>query len=64
MNNPKEIARITRWIQQEGRLEQFRLTLEVEATMSERGEKGKDDLLPVAMKLTVSAHKCFLLYKY
>ena len=33
MNNPKYIARMTRWIQQEGRLEQFRLTLEVEATM-------------------------------
>ena len=36
MNNPTDIARITRWIQQEGRLEQFRLTLEVEAKMSER----------------------------
>ena len=42
MNNPKDIAKITRWIQQEGRLEQFRLTLEVEAAMREREEsRGK-----------------------
>lgn len=40
MNYPKDIARITRWIQQEGWLEQFRLTVEVEATMRER-EEGK-----------------------
>ena len=36
MNNPKDMARITKWIQKEGRLEQFRLTLEVEAMMSDR----------------------------
>ena len=41
MNNPTDIARITRWIQQEGKLEQFRLTLEVEATMREREESKR-----------------------
>ena len=38
MNSPKDIARVARWIQQEGQLEQFRLTLEVEATMRAREE--------------------------
>lgn len=36
MNNPNDVARITRWIKHEGRLEQFRLTLVVKATMRER----------------------------
>ena len=31
--HPEGIARITRWVRQEGRLEQFQLMLEVEATI-------------------------------
>ena len=42
MNNPKDVARITKWIQREGRLEQFRLTLEVEATMRERERRERE----------------------
>ena len=38
MNSPKDVARISRWIQTERRLEQFGLTLEVEATMKARKE--------------------------
>ena len=42
MNRPKDVARITKWIQHEEKMEQFQLMLEVEATMRAREEsRGK-----------------------
>ena len=53
LNSPKDVARITKWTQKEGRLEHFPLMLYVEATIRERGEYGEDDLLPVTREWTV-----------
>ena len=38
MESPEDMARITKWIQAEGFIEQFRLTREVEAVVEERGQ--------------------------
>ena len=38
MDSPEDVARITKWIQAEGFIEQFRLTREVEAIVEARGQ--------------------------
>lgn len=38
MDSPEDVGRITKWIQAEGYIEQFRLTREVEAVVEERGQ--------------------------
>ena len=37
MDSPEDVARITKWIQMEGWIEQFRLTREVEVVIEESG---------------------------
>ncbi|KHJ33624.1 hypothetical protein EV44_g3838 [Erysiphe necator] len=39
MNSPEDISRITKWIQKEGWLEQFRLSIEVERVVGQRQEE-------------------------
>lgn len=39
INNPKDLARITQWIQKEGFLEQFNLSREVEEAIRKKEEK-------------------------
>ncbi|KHJ30542.1 hypothetical protein EV44_g4290 [Erysiphe necator] len=41
MNNPKDVARITQWILNEGKLEQFRLIGAIETVLKQRGEEKK-----------------------
>lgn len=41
MNCPEDVARIAKWIQHEGWLEQFRLTIEVEATINQMGKEKR-----------------------
>ena len=50
IQSPEDVARITKWILDEGYLEQFRLVSQVEATMREmmhRAGKGWDGLYTV-----------------
>ncbi|KHJ32033.1 hypothetical protein EV44_g3928 [Erysiphe necator] len=41
INNPKGMARITQWILNEGKLEQFRLVGAIETVIKQRGEEKK-----------------------